>query len=310
MCNAWNHSASCTCGWGGEGHLGKSSGHKGLNTLFTAIIYKTYSELLVGATFPNASCPVCGFKVFFYKSPQGGRVFFDELGPPWPKHPCTDNGREVRQIELRNLTKIETPIYKSTDGWQPFLCEDITYQKFDKEVAKITGIFVDIKKTFFLKQSGLTINSPFFIKIIDNNMSISTIVHLGKEIKAVDLRIFLYESDLHSLIPEVIKPRTLLIPIQHNDDKLTLRVDGKVVSSQVSTPEGLINQGKNKKKNKRPKKGSLPRGEKAKQTEKINIANSINNDQKLTHKMQEELKKYLELKNKSEIFEDLKKYLK
>jgi predicted house-cleaning noncanonical NTP pyrophosphatase (MazG superfamily) len=50
--------------------------------------------------------------------------------------------------------------------------------------------------------------------------------------------------------------------------------------------------------------------DKAKQTKKINIANSINNDQKLTHKMQEELKKYLELKNKSEIFDDLKKYLK
>jgi hypothetical protein len=28
--------------------------------------------------------------VYFYQSPYGGRVFFDELGPPWPKHPCTD----------------------------------------------------------------------------------------------------------------------------------------------------------------------------------------------------------------------------
>lgn len=40
-------------------------------------------------TIPNASCPVCGASVFFYQSPTGGRVFFDELGPPWPKHPCT-----------------------------------------------------------------------------------------------------------------------------------------------------------------------------------------------------------------------------
>ena len=122
--------------------------------------------------------------------------------------------------------------------------------------------------------------------------------------------IFLYESDLHSLIPEVKKPRTLMIPIQHFEDKVTLRVDGKVVSSEVPIPKSLENQGKNKKKNNLPKKRSLPRGDKAKQTKKINIANSINNDQKLTHKMQEELKKYLELKNKSEIFDDLKKYLK
>lgn len=40
---------------------------------------------------PNAECPVCGAPVFFYQNAFGSRVFFDELGPPWPKHPCTDN---------------------------------------------------------------------------------------------------------------------------------------------------------------------------------------------------------------------------
>lgn len=39
---------------------------------------------------PNATCPVCGADVFFYQNEHGSRVFFDELGPPWPKHPCTD----------------------------------------------------------------------------------------------------------------------------------------------------------------------------------------------------------------------------
>lgn len=29
--------------------------------------------------------------MFFYSSPNGGRVYFDEMGPPWPKHPCTDS---------------------------------------------------------------------------------------------------------------------------------------------------------------------------------------------------------------------------
>jgi hypothetical protein len=40
---------------------------------------------------PNAKCPVCGAPVYFYQNEYGSRVFFDELGPPWPKHPCTDN---------------------------------------------------------------------------------------------------------------------------------------------------------------------------------------------------------------------------
>lgn len=40
---------------------------------------------------PNAKCPVCGVPVFFYQNSLGSRVYFDDLGPPWPKHPCTDN---------------------------------------------------------------------------------------------------------------------------------------------------------------------------------------------------------------------------
>ncbi|MFI7604672.1 hypothetical protein ACIBTV_06065 [Micromonospora sp. NPDC049366] len=40
---------------------------------------------------PNARCPVCGASVFYYSNEHGSRVFFDEVGPPWPKHPCTDN---------------------------------------------------------------------------------------------------------------------------------------------------------------------------------------------------------------------------
>lgn len=40
----------------------------------------------------NASCPVCGALVYFYSNEHGSRVYFDEVGPPWPKHPCTDTG--------------------------------------------------------------------------------------------------------------------------------------------------------------------------------------------------------------------------
>jgi hypothetical protein len=40
---------------------------------------------------PNADCPVCGAPVFFFQNTSGSRVYFDELGPPWPKHPCTDH---------------------------------------------------------------------------------------------------------------------------------------------------------------------------------------------------------------------------
>jgi hypothetical protein len=39
---------------------------------------------------PNAQCPVCGAAVYFWSNADGARVYFDEMGPPWPKHPCTD----------------------------------------------------------------------------------------------------------------------------------------------------------------------------------------------------------------------------
>ena len=38
---------------------------------------------------PNTACPVCGALVYFYANEFGSRVYFDEIGPPWPKHPCT-----------------------------------------------------------------------------------------------------------------------------------------------------------------------------------------------------------------------------
>jgi hypothetical protein len=307
MCNAWNHSASCTCGWGGEGHLGRSLGNSGLNGMFTSIVYKTYRELLIGATYPNASCPVCGIKVFFYKSPHGGRVFFDELGPPWPKHSCTDNKREVRLLNLLNVSNIEFPVYQNTDGWQPFLCEDITYQSFDKGVAKITGILVDAKKIFFVRQEGLTVNSPFFIKIQDSYISISTVVYVGKEIKAVEARIFDFESEIHSLMPEIKKPRSLMISVASGQERPT--VTG--IKKRKSSNKPLMNvyskldsnDKKNSTKSKPQKRGSLSKKERMEITKKIQIEKSIkkiNEEKKLNHKLQDELEKYLSARRRNE----------
>lgn len=53
---------------------------------------------------PNASCPVCGETVFFYQSPNGGRVFFDDLRWPWPKHACTDNKKSRGKPQSKRQT--------------------------------------------------------------------------------------------------------------------------------------------------------------------------------------------------------------
>ncbi|WP_457189555.1 hypothetical protein [Nocardioides sp. P5_E3] len=40
--------------------------------------------------WPNASCPLCGAAVWFWRNDAGSKVYFDAVGTPWPKHPCMD----------------------------------------------------------------------------------------------------------------------------------------------------------------------------------------------------------------------------
>jgi len=98
MCNAWNHPADCNCGWGGDGHFGGGGfggygggGGSTFRSTFDGEVFEFSFVTFPSYVNPNARCPVCGADVYFYQSPYGGRVFFDDLGPPWPKHPCTDN---------------------------------------------------------------------------------------------------------------------------------------------------------------------------------------------------------------------------
>jgi hypothetical protein len=115
MCNARNHPPGCNCGWGGGWHsggYGSSGGHSSFSfrelnasKMLSSISYSSTpapvastprknmnTNVLSGPwTEPNASCPVCGQGVYFCQTENGGRVYFDELGPPWPKHVCTDN---------------------------------------------------------------------------------------------------------------------------------------------------------------------------------------------------------------------------
>ena len=111
MCNAWNHRPGCICGWGGFGFHSS-------NSVFLVSPPKLGTwESYVN---PSAACPVCGAPVFFYQSRSGGRVFFDELGPPWPKHPCTDNGREpVPRVSTKTRVSAAPDWVKV--GWSPLL---------------------------------------------------------------------------------------------------------------------------------------------------------------------------------------------
>ncbi len=143
-CNGWNHGPNCNCGWGGQWH-GNIPAGGGAGTSFLPLtnsnnlreLARTYGLArrldprsdFRSITIPNASCPVCGKSVFFYQNAHGSRVFFDELGPPWPKHPCTDNGEWTRRSNHAIFSPAFTlQMHRADwlDTWTPFLIVDIS----------------------------------------------------------------------------------------------------------------------------------------------------------------------------------------
>lgn len=122
MCNAHNHPPDCACGWGGTGHLGCGSSSGPPARILSAFL-SSHFQTLESFTNPNAQCPECGAEVFFYQSPFGGRVFFDELGPPWPKHPCTDRGLAVTTVNSKQSNR--------DTGWQKRNWLPVFFTKID-----------------------------------------------------------------------------------------------------------------------------------------------------------------------------------
>lgn len=118
----YNHPADCSCGWCYK----ISSGITGLGAprgFLNWYVRWTYESF----TVPNARCPFCRESVFFYQSPYGGKVYFDHIGPPWPKHHCTDNAstRGGTTVAARHGAANQyMPKWKKS-GWIPFVVDRI-----------------------------------------------------------------------------------------------------------------------------------------------------------------------------------------
>lgn len=133
---------------------------------------------------PNAKCPVCGDPVFFYQNQFGSKVYFDDLGPPWPKHACTDNsdyykrsGRAAQIIEpaIRDLDEISTiqslhkqsftdlqssfvAKYKSKP-WAPYRVEWCE-RRGSEHLLVLHGLSEGSAPRLFLKASGFNRRAP------------------------------------------------------------------------------------------------------------------------------------------------------
>jgi hypothetical protein len=93
-----NHRDWCTCGWCAGGW--RNSGGSDTVSYASILAKATLADFGVKSATacyvnPNATCPVCGEQVYFYSNDHGSRVYFDELGPPWTKHGCTIQERQI-----------------------------------------------------------------------------------------------------------------------------------------------------------------------------------------------------------------------
>jgi hypothetical protein len=88
MCNAHNHFSECRCGWGGEGNKGGGN-------------HASYSGCRESDFCRPTRCPECGRGVFFIRH-NGGCVWVDSLGWPWPKHPCFEDYSRDFYSSLQN----------------------------------------------------------------------------------------------------------------------------------------------------------------------------------------------------------------
>ena len=114
MCNAWNHSPGCNCGWGGG-----SSGGGG--RVSTGLSNRLANEIKDAETYPT-TCWWCGETVFYHTNGFGDSVLFDSLGDPWQVHYCWKNywnqERIQRQGKKHSNSVEDSLILRTSDGIQ------------------------------------------------------------------------------------------------------------------------------------------------------------------------------------------------
>ena len=128
-----NHYSWCMCGWCYKGQANGYSTRKVAGEFERSYARRTLKEHGADRSWaacfviPNASCPVCFAKVYYYQNQYGSRVFFDEIGWPWPKDACTDNEKPITSRRYDTAA----PLVLRKRGAVAHLLEAATAAEFD-----------------------------------------------------------------------------------------------------------------------------------------------------------------------------------
>lgn len=138
VCNAKNHRWNCDCGFGGTTGLRspRTSSAETSDLFAVPKVPRRYTK-------PNERCAFCDAPVFFRRLANGGRVYFDDPGSPWRKHPCTD----------RTSTSYLGPFGDAKDGWPQVT--KLFAETIGPDCLRLTGQFVGRHWHTFVKRDDL-----------------------------------------------------------------------------------------------------------------------------------------------------------
>lgn len=157
---------------------------------------------------PHARCPRCGDPVFYYENENGSKVYFDHLGPPWPKHNCIEScaksgiasgqQKHIKTNEIFSKQEIDTknkrkrgdrskrPPYAWDDKWHIFLVYDIAFLEEHSKRYEYYALSGYVCDEFFslivIPSSHVRFNkdAPFFVrKVGENVFEVSTLIEQG-----------------------------------------------------------------------------------------------------------------------------------
>ncbi|MCD6050475.1 MAG: hypothetical protein K0Q55_1878 [Verrucomicrobia bacterium] len=261
MCNAWNHPRDCNCGWGGDGNFGGYVGYGRYGGVGSGGGYSTFRSTSEGEVFefpfitypsyvnPNAQCPVCGASVYFYQSPYGGRVFFDELGPPWPKHPCTDNPvmrDHFSSVESRARFLVGSVTRSSESDSEAVECNESTTVKASIPVREIprlaawaeAGWLPFIVTSIVPRSIGIEAEGKLFVSSGTEVLSFRILQ------SSVDAQFFRNQGQIRIGYSLVLNASTILSVL--NESPILLKKDPDLhkltLSSFILTPDGEVEE--------------------------------------------------------------------
>ena len=162
---------------------------------------------------PNARCPICDARVYFYQSPYGGKVFFDELGPPWSKHGCITSSKDPVKAKGTDTTSMFQPKWVRFN-WKPFICKTSESSSNLQEITLICEkeivICYGLSKNVKIKSGSLVylrnINHTYLeASLLLNNNIPKTFILLTQKSKEEDL---MEELDDFTIMEKYILPIT------------------------------------------------------------------------------------------------------